>query len=472
MAAAMLMSLQELDPDELAARTQGQQSGVSFGPATQASYDAASWSLVPTTPTVQAVARERGNEPAVLVATDRAGLLAPLLVILHSVPLARAALLLGGEPLVDDYGIADEWWARELVFVPALAGFQQGTSRRSPLTPADVMRTQFLIELQRTMAFLDGGSRRACAGCDGVAHYFAAVAEDRTNPLDAFLGAWVDAASALRGASTAPARVFESRASVETYHDTSFVQKFYNLDLAVTAEAIERYGTFNGVLQSTLWEEESTLIRSLADVIVVSLHQESGAPGAGVDIPLEWYPDRYTAPFAGAMQGQIHNYVSVAWRLGDLADSRQQVLEHEGFNTKSLLYSTMTHFAGRPAVADRLNALSTELDDYLKGTSLWAPLTQTLMTARLACAASCARSQITWSRRRPSLTSPCRRFTGTRWRESSLGHTASTSRCPTPTQPRPASGTARCPTARCRLRSPGRRPRRHWKTLRPRVRTA
>ncbi|KAK9338789.1 hypothetical protein V1521DRAFT_365776 [Lipomyces starkeyi] len=378
MAKAMRMSLQDLsaldvgmEQDNQQVNREGQESGVVFGPATQDLYNADQWGMMalsgdPNTtrnPFDLGSSRREPEVPPVLRPCERARNLGPLLMILHSIPLSRAALLLFGKQLVKDYGIAPSWWDKELIFVPEFAESSQKQE--------DLQRILLLLECQRIMAFLDitSPSGRAYASIENLVYALSASEETYmdlahsdfitdSEPTANFLKVWSLIAGQYADSLVIPSakamsdKLFNSwvsldRPAVPEAHSTTATtmmeQKFVNLELIITEDVHNMYGSLVGALDNLLWSEEpDAYLKSVADVFVISVKQDNWLSGAGVDLPLEWYPDRYTKPFMKVMRSRNRRRSEILDEIQSLRERRLQIAEYT-----VCTFQSMTKYFGR-----------------------------------------------------------------------------------------------------------------------------
>ncbi|KAK9247137.1 hypothetical protein V1506DRAFT_533023 [Lipomyces tetrasporus] len=406
-ATAMRMSLQDLSASDagMGQHTQqvsreGQESGVVFGPATQDSYNEDQWGMMTLSGDQSAAqnsfeleSSQRGpGEQPILRPCERAKNLAPLLMILHSIPRSRAALLLFGKQLAKDYGIASTWWDKELIFVPEFAESSQKQE--------DLQRLLLLLECQRIMAFLHiaSPSGRAYASIENLVHALSACQETYmdlahsdfitdSEPIANFSKVWSLVAGQYADSLAVPSlkamsdKLFNSWVSLDrpaaAEADSSAMpmeQKFVNLELVITEDVRTMYGSLVGALDSLLWSEEpDAYLKSVADIFVISIKRENWLTGAGVDLPLEWYPDRYTMPFMKVMRPCNKRRAEILDEIQNLRKRRFQIAEYTGYNTKSLLDSTIAYFTAAtaaetdttPPILTKLQQLTANLDQYI-----------------------------------------------------------------------------------------------------------
>ena len=113
-------------------------SGQQFGPARPGDYEPKKWAMtlshtraqeVPDNPPPE-LRRRKPEEPAFLRPSDRSGYLHSLLTIYHSIPLARAALLLPSVQKVS-YGYDPEWWSGTRIVAPRVVSYDDGEIGRA-----------------------------------------------------------------------------------------------------------------------------------------------------------------------------------------------------------------------------------------------------------------------------------------------------------------------------------------------------
>ncbi|KAK9477527.1 hypothetical protein V1514DRAFT_333549 [Lipomyces japonicus] len=336
----------------------GQESGIRFRPTIRSDYDEQQWSVAPLTHDANVSSykpessRRINDEPPLLRPSNRTAQLSALLTILHSIPLARASLLLYGKQLLNDYGIADKWWDNEIIFIPE---FIESEDKQET-----IFKVHLLAEVQRIIAFLDddGPSERAYASLDNLVF---AWGRNQLNldvsslhygeSMAAFLPEWLNIAKDYTESldiSGLEDSLFFTEASLDKEVDTNAVQHetFSTLDVSVTDESIRISDKLLGALDTLLWEEEpDAYLSSVADIFTMIIRQENGRPGAGVDVPLVWYPDRYTKPFQKLMKQNNKQRSQLSLEIERLRQRRAKIDEYSGFNTRSLLKSTIAFYA-------------------------------------------------------------------------------------------------------------------------------
>lgn len=256
--------------------------------------------------------------------------IAPLLVILHHIPLARRALLNDSNDIVPYYGFEHEWWNGELI---DLSG-EFENSNDSIHSYARMM-----VETQRLMAFLDGGSRRSMAQIKNLALSppISSLPSLKgefpdMNPVGRFLEDLVKFA----GYGSLLSNVFETAA---VHSPTKEVKTFSNFSTEVTV-SLSPSDTLFDLVDDMVWplpEAPETYLSNVADIITLSLRRDDAQSGAGIDVPLTFYPDRYTVqfvPFVKMLRDRRKEYQQ---RLGVLNSQRFTIMNYMGKDTSKLL---------------------------------------------------------------------------------------------------------------------------------------
>jgi hypothetical protein len=275
-------------------------SGQQFGPAHSGDYEHDKWAMtvsrtraqeVPDNPPPE-LRRRKPEEPAFLRPSHRSGYLQSLLTIYHSIPLARAALLLPSVQNVS-YGYDSEWWSGTRIVAPRVVSYDDGVVHHSD---AD----DFVFETQRLMAFLDG-TTRAYGSADVLADLDCYRNGNASSELAKFFHTWTNAA--LRLAPDEPlTQIFCSEALGKPTSPREQISRkeFYCLESKLHIE----HETLYDVLDLIIWSDdpnqlpEDVWIERVAPVFTVYLHCPKTSPPSqhdkvNVRIPATWYPDRY-----------------------------------------------------------------------------------------------------------------------------------------------------------------------------------
>lgn len=287
---AMAASMKDMPPQE-----SGTTNGQHFGPAQRAYYPPEQWALAPIAssrevidhPNAQRRKRIPG-QPAFLRGSSDTGYNAALLTIYHSIPLARAALLL--PPLqILEYGHSNEWWSGSTDENNKALSVQE-------VSETNEDRRKFSSEIQCLMAFLDNTTRAygsVDALCD-MRYYQYFQAESLSTKL---LETWGRAA--LDEAPNEPlTQVFTSIATRGP--DVSGAQpeekEMWQLEGALSGAQ-----SLTEVLDKIFWTDvlntrlEDIWMERFGHIVTFRIfNDETGAANLGINPNEELYLDRYT----------------------------------------------------------------------------------------------------------------------------------------------------------------------------------
>jgi hypothetical protein len=281
---AMDLSRSEMAPQE---------TGVThFGPAMRGHYEDADWAVATVGsaaheifPNPEPVDRRRiPGEPAFLKPSPSAHTLASFITILHSIPLARRALLFQ-DHLLPDYGHNDEWWDGTPTKVLKIVSYDEGFQ-------IEGYEDEIIYETQRLLAFLTKttrayGSAEVLANTEGV----------RSPHLDIIIGdyleSWYAAAKRLAPHDTLP-EIFRT---VAISYDEGGERKIQPVFLPTLC--VDENQTLYDVIDDALWadvdeEREETYFEQASEVFSLLLKGTNGSHnGIGIRIPTVLYLDRY-----------------------------------------------------------------------------------------------------------------------------------------------------------------------------------
>ncbi|KAL3486714.1 hypothetical protein BJX62DRAFT_214713 [Aspergillus germanicus] len=270
-----------------------------FGRATRDHYDEGAWAMTLFNSSSREIIispdpvnrKRQASEPAFIRPSQDGLHLSGLLTILHSIPLAREALLLRNRAL-SSYGHDAQWWNGQPINLPKVVTIHEAQD-------GDTDWDDILHEAQRIMAFLDS-TTRAFGSADALAGLKSMSTYDAEGSVSRFLEAWQE--SAVR---TEPGNqlttVFMSMAYKRPLaaYDTPIDKEFYTLEPYV--ESVHGQ-TLYDVLDGTMWadspgeELDDVWLEHIADILVVRLdNTDSEAKAADVKVPATFYPDRYLA---------------------------------------------------------------------------------------------------------------------------------------------------------------------------------
>ncbi|KAL3464014.1 hypothetical protein BJX64DRAFT_256088 [Aspergillus heterothallicus] len=293
---AVAMSLnQNLGQQETGVTSSNQK----FGRATRDHYDEGAWAMTLFNSSAREIItspdpidrKRQPSEPAFIRPSQDGLHLSGLLTILHSIPLAREALLLRNKSL-NNYGHDAQWWDGQPINLPKIVTIHEAQG-------GDTEWDDILYETQRIISFLDS-TTRAFGSADALASLKSMSAYDSEGSVSKFLEAWQE--SAVRADPGNPVTaVFMSKAYKRplTPYDTPLDKEFVILESYV--DAIHGQ-TLYDVLDSTMWSDspgeelDDVWLEHLANILVIRLESvDSAAKTVDVKVPAAFYPDRYLA---------------------------------------------------------------------------------------------------------------------------------------------------------------------------------
>ncbi|EKV12597.1 UBA-like [Penicillium digitatum] len=270
-----------------------------FNKATRDHYEEGAWAMtlfntsseeVMISPDPEDRKRVEG-EPAFIRPNPNGIYLGGLLTILHSIPLAREALLLRNKPLFD-YGYESQWWNGQTINLPKIVTVNDGKT-------GDRDWDDIIHETQRLMAFMDT-TKRAFGSSDSLAkiNSMSSLSVDSEEIVTRFLEAWHGAATQADPENPL-ATIFTSHAYKKepwyefSQHDT---RELFTFDPPVEQDNDQ---TLYDVLDSALWSDrpgnelDDAWLEHLAEVLVIRLDALQKPNPVGVGIHSVFYPDRY-----------------------------------------------------------------------------------------------------------------------------------------------------------------------------------
>lgn len=317
-----------------------------FGPATRDHYDSGEWAMTLFNPSSREAIispdphdRQRtGDEPAFLRPSQEGLHLGGLLTILHSIPLAREALLLR-EKVLPDYGYDPQWWNGQPINAPKIVSLDDVYSD-------DDDWDDVLYEAQRSIAFLDS-TKRAFGSVDALASFKSMSTYGPDAAVPKFLETW-HAAAERACPENKLAMVFSSHAVKQSLSgtDTPIERGFVTLECF---EEPEQGQTLYDVLDRTVWadrpgeELDDVWLDHVADVLTIRLENpKPSASSLQVKIPATFYPDRYLRACRDIAREfrtcRLEAYKEVA-RLENVMDrfTVSKSLVNKGFTSKEIL---------------------------------------------------------------------------------------------------------------------------------------
>lgn len=270
-----------------------------FNKATRDHYEEGAWAMtlfntsseeVMISPDPEDRKRVEG-EPAFIRPNTDGLYLGGLLTILHSIPLAREALLLRNKPLFD-YGHEPQWWNGQPINLPKIVTVNDGKT-------GDSDWDDIIHETQRLMAFMDT-TKRAFGSSDSLAkiNSMSSLSADSEEIVTRFLEAWHGAA--IQADPENPLTTIFTTYAYKRETFDEFVEPITR-ELFTFEPPVEQDNdqTLYDVLDSALWSDrpgkefDDTWLEHLADVLVIRLDALQKPNAVGVDIHSVFYPDRY-----------------------------------------------------------------------------------------------------------------------------------------------------------------------------------
>ncbi|BCS12273.1 hypothetical protein ALUC_50319A [Aspergillus luchuensis] len=387
---AMAMSLnQNLGQQETGVTT----NEAKFGRATRDHYDEGAWAMTLFNSTSREIVispdpaerRRKDGEPAFIRPSHDNMYLGGLLTILHSIPLAREALLLRNR-LLTDYGKDPQWWNGQSITLPKIVTIDDAQD-------GDTEWDDIIYEAQRVAAFLDS-TDRAFGSADALANLKSMSSYDSEGSAARFLESWQEAA-VRADPDNQLATIFSSTAYKRplSIYDTPLDKEFFLLDSYVEQEHGQ---TLYDVIDHTMWSDrpgedlDDVWLEHVAEVFTIKL--EGSNKPVDVKIPAVFYPDRYLAAnrdLAREFRAQRLQIYEKIFRLEGLMNrfSTSKSVIHQGLTSRETLEkaaaavsSTLpkslsnetTAFTPESAnaeaqrVADELKAISCKIEAKLK----------------------------------------------------------------------------------------------------------
>ncbi|KAE8153316.1 hypothetical protein BDV25DRAFT_149798 [Aspergillus avenaceus] len=392
---AVAMSLnQNLGQQETGVTTSN---SANFGRATRDYYDEGAWAMVPFSSSAREIIispdpadrmRVKG-EPAFLRPSGDSLYLGGLLTILHSIPLAREALLLRNKVL-SNYGHDPQWWNGQPINLPKIVTIQD-------VQDGDTDWDDILYETQRLMAFLDA-TERSFGSVDALASLKSISTYDTEGSIARFFEKWQD--SAVRADPESQlATVFSSQAHKRPLqvYDTPIQKDFFILESFVEPD----HGrSLYDVLDRAIWADrpgedlDDVWLEHVGEILTIKLESADTTQPVGVEIPAVFYPDRYLAEFRDfsrdfrtqklQVYGDIFKLESLIDRLTASKSAKHKGLTFREILDKAAAATTVTLSKGvtsgaaetslRPEaanpeaqrLADELREISKNIEDKLK----------------------------------------------------------------------------------------------------------
>ena len=347
----------------------GQATGVTgrsqatFGPATRDDYDSSQWALVHTADLPRATTSEsipdivspshckRDDGPAILKPLPNADYLPALLVLLHGVPLARN-IFMSPEVVADDYGDNADWWKGEVTNF-------RGTVSSGSVEDHSESERQFLYEVQRLMAFLDG-TDRAYGSIEPLIYQGALLKHIGAgtpcgNELFRFLATWAAVAQRqtgveLDGVLRCIVEVNGVEEAPEWCLDASISTKHAQMGLTLYDVLDEHF--FTGSNMAFLAKPSKVLLLKLS---VTDDRQEP----VNIKVPATLYADRYLAKNKDAVLSEyrdVRHHRDRLQEINHLTEKYRYSTRGEGDRYDGLALLRMTMQLYQPSESDSREA--------------------------------------------------------------------------------------------------------------------
>ena len=308
-------------------------SAARFGPSTRSEQETKGWIInIATTSTKEIVLppeapdRKRAEgEPSYLRPSPDRPSLPAVLKILHSIPMAREALL--NRSLVDpEYLFEEEWWNGDAVRSQSLRIVDNVGGSGGP-TNQDLL----LEELQRLMAFLSA-TCRAYGSADNLFDLGGFSGDD----VD-LLNAW-HKATENRDCEAPLLRTFTSTAKRTYSKQKPLEQNFTVLTIKDGAQSL--YESLDEMLWSDENDEdwEDTILTATGHVICLRVSKPTSDAPCGLKAPASLFLDRYMLRAAPRMKNLRSKRDEIRTKIKAIEQQRNAIRDHEieGLKSKNL----------------------------------------------------------------------------------------------------------------------------------------
>lgn len=328
-----------------------------FGPATRDNYDATKWALTlpgqEIMPDPEPLDRAyKHGEPRFLKPLVSQSYLPNLLTILHSIPLARSALLLP-EYTRPSYGQDSDWWKGHSIRLPRIVS----TVDLSAAEPATSQSDEMIAEMQRLMALLDA-SLRAYGSVDALLRLDAVNNVTSELPtethMEKVLHAWESSVKASAPDQSTRAEIFRS---VMGTNDPDGIATPYMRAVPLPCDADNEDGSVTLVeaLNTLLWDTDEpegydNYIEQPAEVLTMHISRK-GQEKTGLIIPPSFYIDQYLKEHIDATKSLRKSISDAKHRLSKLqaVQEKLQTMKRPGgsqVNADLVLNHVVAHFSG------------------------------------------------------------------------------------------------------------------------------
>ena len=296
-----------------------------FGPSTRSDEETKGWIIdvattstkeIVLTPDAQDRTRTEGIPSYLRPSLDRP-LLAAVLKILHSVPMAREALL-NRSVIAPDYGFQSDWWNGDTIFSPSLR-----TVGDPAVSEDSIHEDALLRELQRLMAFLSA-TCRAYGSVDSLVSISSFKQDDLAIEL---LDAWHKATETKDHEATL-LYTFTSTAK-RTYRNA----KPWERDFTVLTIKNATQGLYQS-MDDMLWSDEKedgwedTILTATGHVVCLQVREAPSEGPCGLKAPATLFLDRYTLQAAPRMKELRRRRDIILGKMHVIERQRSAILSH------------------------------------------------------------------------------------------------------------------------------------------------
>ena len=326
----------------------GQSGAARFGPSTRSEHETKGWIIdVATTSTKEIVLTPEASDrkraegtPTYLRPSPDRPMLSAVLKILHSIPMAREALL--NRSLVDpDYGFEGEWWNGDAVRSqsPSIV-YNVGGSE--DITNGDPL----LQELQRLMAFLSA-TCRAYGSADSLLN-IGGFNGDEAELLDAW-----HRATENKDHKAPLLRTFTSTAK-RTYSNAKPWERDFTM-LTIKDGMQSLYESMDDMLWSdeTDGDWDNTILTATGHVICLRVAELNSDTPCGLRAPASLFLDRYMLRAAPKMKELRRKRAEIRQKIEVIKRQQGAIVSHKiddfrskGFDARELL-SVVTSYIGK-----------------------------------------------------------------------------------------------------------------------------
>ena len=400
---AMAMSMD--DSQTLPDQETGILGNQAFGPATRDHYESDKWAVTLSGPHTQEIIlnpepadrrRPRGA-PAFLKPSPAGHRLPALLKILHSIPMAKEALL-NRTNVLPDYGHDRDWWdGTAIKFLKIVNLDLQGRQANND---------DIIYESQRLMAFLDETER--AYGSTDVLSKLDVMGGLYSEKVKDFYTAWHDASihsvpdAHLLDVFTSTGR----KVSPENPQSETFYCLTARVDEEISGSGLTLYEVLDNMLWGDIREDEETFFERIGDVFTLEIcNLVPNISGLGIEIPPVWYADRYLPSSTKQAKDMLKRKANVVATLDAQKKAQAKIAQFSNpvsgakVDADHLLSTAITYFdqtaeyqeaskdypeisegqdhsvSNPSGIAQELRALSKTISDRIRGVSLaWAPL--------------------------------------------------------------------------------------------------